>query len=223
MKTITVAFKSKLLINLLLSILFSSLGFAEVKCKNPVGIDDVPSDWVIVRGKDLISGERSYYQLVRVQLHSIMESADGKKASATTDTVIRGKQFGSDGVSQAVTCRDLNGFTKMTMSTKTAESISSENGSYTQRRDIEFLIFPNGAEMSADVYSVYESARFGEESEENEVLKSRLKAMGIEYDTRLYRVSEKEFEIRLAVTQPDQSGSGGRITLNGAIRYRLEN
>lgn len=195
---------------------------SEIKCANPVALDDVPAEWVRVEGKELITGKNGRYELVQVQLHGVMEARDGKKASATTNTVIMSRDLGKDGVVQTVTCKDMGELDKMSLNTKPQDSISLVDGSYNERRAIDFVIRPDSVEKSADVYSVTESARFGEKTDATRAQEEQLRAMGISYDTRTYKISKSEFELRLTVTAPDQQGSGKNITINAALRYKLK-
>jgi hypothetical protein len=196
---------------------------AAAKCANPVPLDAVPASWVRVEGKDFITGKRGRYELTQVQLQEEIAMGDGSIVSASTNTEILNRELGDDGITQSVTCKDLgSGRGKFSLNTKPVDSISRVDGSYSERRSVDFVIYQDRAEKSTRAYAVKESARFGQETEASRAQEERLRKSGSVFDSRTYRISEEEFELRVTATVADEQGSGRTVTFNAAFRYKLK-
>lgn len=191
---------------------------ANLGCANPVAVDAVPAEWKAVEGRELISGSSGYWHLVKVVLHSAMPGKDGRFMSASTTTLV-----GNDPV-QTVDCKDLLGAGAMSITIQPWETISDADGAIDTRRNIRFGITADPAfHKTATTERVSTNAKFGVETLDSRRQEADAKAVGVVYQTKTYRISPTEMEIRMHAEVPNQNGQGGTLYFNSAMRYELRN
>ncbi|MBS1960813.1 MAG: hypothetical protein JST04_01250 [Bdellovibrionales bacterium] len=191
---------------------------ASLGCANPVEVNAVPSDWKAVEGRELISGTSGTWRLTKVILHSAMPAKDGRFISASTTTIV-----GNDPI-QTVDCKDLLGSGAMSITIQPWETISDADGSIDTRRNIRFGITADETGYkSATTERVSTTAKFGVETLDSRRQEADAKAVGVVYQTKTYRISPSEMEIRMHAEVPNQNGNGGTLYFNSAMRYELRN
>lgn len=195
---------------------------ANLGCANPVAVDSVPAEWRAVEGSEMISGEAGRWKLTKVVLHSAIPAPDGSLASASTTSL-----FGADDALyepiQSVDCKDLRGMGTFSVSIQPWETIANADGAVDTRRNIRFRITDRAAEKVAEIERVNTTAKFGVETLDSRRQEADAKAVGVVYQSKTYRISPTEMEIRLHAEVPDQNGNGGKLYFNSAMHYELRN
>ena len=189
------------------------------KCANTFPLDDYPSDWIPVDAQDLITQKEGTFELIRVQFNGSIEGKGKESKSAfssvTTSTVISHRNGSSDLVAHTVNCKDIADKGHISFNVMPPDNFSSVDGSFYQQRAIRFYMKSNTDENSAEMATTKEALTFGAD----DATKAMFKSPGFTYDSRFYKISEKEFEARY---QGTGSGAAAGQIVNYTFRYRLK-
>ncbi len=174
-------------------------------CKNLIALDQVPTEWQEVAGKDLLTQERGWYRLKKARFYQLNRFEDGSVTSARTITTLESLSRNRARIDQKLTCHSGIGSRPFIMADDVPEIISSMEDATLSILSMSFQLkklhtgridFQPRGVFSLTAASQHERQRFLLARDIDPLLAVAHEQDGINLIKKFYRISPTRFEVR---------------------------